>query len=227
VREALRQLDAQGAADFEAHQEERARREAESGRKLPGREPSPTGSKGKERLANTTDPDSRMLRARNRFVQGYNAKAALSSDQVVVAAEVTNAANDATMLIPMVGASEANLAAAGATAPAVFAADTGYRNAENLAMDKTAEPLVPADQHGRADPAALRKEMLTRLGTDTGRSLYAKRKVTTEPVFGNIKANLRHRRFSRRGLSAVQSEWRLICSVHNPMKIQRRRLAIG
>jgi transposase len=278
VREALRQLDAQGASDFEAHQAERTRREAELGRKLPGRKPSPTGSKGKERLANTTDPDSRMLRARNRFVQGYNAQAAVSIDQVVVAAEVTNAANDATMLIPMVATSEANLAAAGATAPAVFAADTGYWSAENLAMETAAELLIPpmpvtkgpahddasiarrdavfsrveageikpadaarqlgissawaymllADrQHGRADPAVLRKEMLARLETDEGRSLYAKRKITTEPVFGNIKANLRHRRFSRRGLSAVESEWRLICSVHNLIKVRSRRLAIG
>jgi hypothetical protein len=69
--------------------------------------------------------------------------------------------------------------------------------------------------------------MLARLETDEGRSLYAKRKITTEPVFGNIKANLRHRRFSRRGLSAVESEWRLICSVHNLIKVRSRRLAAG
>lgn len=67
-----------------------------------------------------------MRRARNRFVQGYNAHTAVSADQSVVAAEVTNAANDPTMLVPMVTASEANLAAVGAAPPSVFAADTGY-----------------------------------------------------------------------------------------------------
>jgi hypothetical protein len=51
-----------------------------------------------------------MLRARNRFLQGYNAQVAVSTDQVIVAAEVTNAANDSTMFVPMVRASEENLA---------------------------------------------------------------------------------------------------------------------
>jgi len=67
--------------------------------------------------------------------------------------------------------------------------------------------------------------MLDRLETPEGRATYAKRKITTEPVFGNIKANLRCRRFSGRGLSAAQSEWRLICSVHNLLKVRRHRMA--
>jgi transposase len=73
VREALRQLDEQGAADYESYLAERAARERATGHKLPGRKPTPGGKTGKERLANPTDPDSRMLRARNRFLQGYNA----------------------------------------------------------------------------------------------------------------------------------------------------------
>ena len=68
LREALRQLDERGASDWESYQAERAAKEAASGRKLPGRKPSPGSAKGKERQANTTDPDSRMLRARNRFL---------------------------------------------------------------------------------------------------------------------------------------------------------------
>jgi hypothetical protein len=59
-----------------------------------------------------------------------------------------------------------------------------------------------------------------------GRQTYAKRKVTTEPVFGNIKANLRCRRFSGRGMQAALSQWRLICSVHNLLKVRNHRLAI-
>ncbi len=279
VREALRQLDEQGAANFEAHQADRARREAELGHKLPGRKPKPGGSRDKERLANTTDPDSRMLRARNRFLQGYNAQAAVSGDQVIVAAEVTNAANDSTMFVPMVTATEANLEAAGAQPPETFAADTGYWSAENLTVETSAELLITpmpatkgkldhdrsaierraevfanvetgtitltdaaeelgisygwanhlldAHRHGRRDPAVLRQEMRDRLETDEGRARYAMRKITTEPVFGNIKANLRHRRFSGRGMSAVESEWRLICSVHNLLKVRNRRLAVG
>ena len=105
--------------------------------------PNRAGARAKERLANTTDPDSRMLRARNHFVQGYNAQAAVSTDQVIVAAEVTNAANDTTMLIPMVSATEANLAAAVRSCLRMFVADTGYWSGENLAVETTAELLIP------------------------------------------------------------------------------------
>jgi hypothetical protein len=68
--------------------------------------------------------------------------------------------------------------------------------------------------------------MLERLLSPEGRATYAKRKLTTEPVFGNIKANLRCRRSSGRGLQAVRREWRIICAVHNLMKL-RARVALG
>jgi hypothetical protein len=279
VREALRQLDEHGAADFESHLAQRVAREQASGRKLPGRKPVPGGRTGKERLANPTDPDSRMLRARNRFVQGYNAQAAVSTDQVIVAAEVTNAANDSTMFVPMVRASEENLAAAEGDGIGTFVADTGYWSVENVTLDTSAAVFIiplpstqgiadPDDPRiqgrskvleriaagelsvkegalemgvsynwarrlfedrlvGRGDPAVLRNQMLDRLSTPGGRETYAKRKITTEPVFGNIKANLRCRRFSGRGMGAALSEWRLICSVHNLLKVRNHRLAIA
>jgi hypothetical protein len=69
--------------------------------------------------------------------------------------------------------------------------------------------------------------MLARLDTDEARALYAKRKISVEPVFGNIKANLRCRRFNGRGMKAVSSEWRFICAVHNLMKLRTMRLANG
>ena len=68
--------------------------------------------------------------------------------------------------------------------------------------------------------------MLARLRTERGRTTYAKRKVLVEPVFGNLKANLRFRRFSRRGINAALSEWRLICAVHNLLKMRGRLPAI-
>ncbi len=88
-----------------------------------------------------------------------------------------------------------------------------------------ARKLLRDHRSGRPDPAQLRNAMLKRLTTDTGAAAYAKRKTTVEPVFGNLKANLGFRRFSRRGLDAASSEWRLICTVHNLLKIQRHRLA--
>ena len=279
VREALRQLDEQGAADYASYLAERAAREQATGHKLPGRKPTPGGKAGKERLANPTDPDSRMLRARNRFLQGYNAQAAVSTDQVIVAAEVTNAANDSTMFAPMVRATEKNLASSKANDVGTFVADTGYWSIENAMIATPSKVLIPpmpttrgitdpndsriqerrgvleridagmlslkegaiemgvsyawapqllaGHRAGRADPAVLKRQMLDRLATAEGRQTYAKRKITTEPAFGNIKANLRCRRFSGRGLQAALSEWRLICSIHNLLKVRNHRLAIA
>ncbi len=90
-----------------------------------------------------------------------------------------------------------------------------------------AHKLLANRRHNRGDPAVHRQAMLTRLDTDEARALYAKRKITVEPVFGNIKANLRCRRFSGRGMKAVTSEWRFICAVHNLMKLRTMRLAAG
>lgn len=280
LREALRQLDERGASDQQSYEAARAAKEAALGRKLPGRKPRPNSRKAKERLANVTDPDSRMLRARNRFVQGFNAQAAVSEDQVIVAAELTNAANDTTMFVPVVEATETNLAEAGRPdAVGAYVADAGYWSVPNLTHPVEAEVLItpmPATQgitdpddprigarqkvidrleageltlraaaaemgvsetwarklrddrrSGTPDPARLRKAMLERLSTEEGHSLYAHRKITAEPVFGNIKANLRFRRFSRRSMPAALSEWRFVCSVHNLLKLRNVRLAFG
>ncbi len=280
LAEALRQLDEQGASDPESYQAERAAKEAAGGRRLPGRKPQAGSRRAKVRQANTTDPDSRMLRARNRFLQGYNAQAAMAEDQVIVASEMTNAANDSTMFEPLVTATEANLAAVGrADAVGAYAADAGYWSVPNATLQADAEILIapmPAtqgitdpddpritertkvlDRHeageltlkqaavkmgvsetwarhlrasrrsGAPDPARVRKDMLERLATEEGKARYAKRWFCAEPAFGNIKANLRFRRFSRRGQQAALSEWRLICSVHNLLKLRNVRSAFG
>jgi hypothetical protein len=257
---------------------EREEKEAELGRKLPGRKPRKGSEhRGKTRQANITDPDSRMLRARNRFVQGYNAQAAVSEDHIVVAAEMSNAANDSTQLVPMIDATRENLAEVNGPDVGTYVADAGYWSAENLSrvpdvdllvapmpatsgitdpndprrkerqgVIKRAEAgeltitqaaremgvtptwarrLVNDHRRGVPDPAQLRVEMNERLGSETGAAAYAKRKTTVEPVFGNLKANLGFRQFSQRGIDAVRSEWRLICTIHNMLKLHRHRLA--
>jgi transposase len=226
---------------------------------------------GKERQANVTDPDSRKLLNKGRYLQGYNAQAAVSGDQIVIEADVTNNASDATVLEPMVRSTLANLAEVKAPAPETFLADTGYwSTAAFNALAPTADVVVPPPKSTKKDPArqkvvldayiggeidvaeaarrlevtpnrvyALAREtttpgsnyswrrlMFERLGTEEGRAIYRRRKISVEPVFGNIKANIGYRRFTRRGLSAVHSEWRLICTAHNLLKLRQRRLAI-
>ena len=171
LREALRQLDEAGASDWDSYQAERAAKQAASGRKLPGRKPQPGSARGKQRQANVTDPDSRMLRARNRFLQGYNAQAAISEDQVIVAAELTNAAHDSTMFAPLVTAAEVNLTAAGRPeAVGAYAADAGYWSVPNATLATDAAEILIAPMpatHGITDPddprIAARHEVLGRL----------------------------------------------------------------
>jgi hypothetical protein len=143
LAEALRQLEEQGPSDWESYKADRAAKEKAAGRRLPGRKPRPESKKAKRCHANTTDPDSRMLRARNRFLQGYNAQAAMSEDQVIVASELTNVANDSTMFAPLLRSTEANLAAAAQIDPVgAYAADAGYWRVPNATLDTEAELLI-------------------------------------------------------------------------------------
>ena len=55
---------------------------------------------------------------------------------------------------------------------------------------------------------------------------YRLRKQVVEPVFGQIKQARGFRQFLRRGLAQVQSEWTLICTVHNLLKLAAARSLI-
>ena len=81
------------------------------------------------------------------------------------------------------------------------------------------------DYQCRTDPTIVRRAMDDKLARPTNTDLYRKRQHSIEPVFGNIKANLGYRRFARRGLPAVNSEWRLICASHNMLKLRQARPA--
>lgn len=278
LREALRQLDADGSTDWEAYQAQRAEKEAALGRKLSGRKAKPGGRRTKRRHANVTDPDSRMLRAGQRFVQGYNAQAAVTGEQVIVAAEVTNAANDTTQFQPLLTSTRENLTRAGYHGEVgAVVADAGYWSTGNALTDTDATVLIatiPATngsitsgdprlktrtkvlsrldrgeltireaaaqlgisypwarrllmeyrEHGQ-DPAIVRAAMEARLTEEANAAHYARRKITVEPVFGNLKHNKGYRTFTRRGLTAVDSEWKLICAGHNLLKLWRAQAA--
>jgi transposase len=92
---------------------------------------------------NITDPDSRLMKARSGFVQGYNAQAVVTSDQIVIGAEITNAPVDRTLLVPMLEATTETLADAGVTAAlGVLVADAGYWSQQNATADVDCELLI-------------------------------------------------------------------------------------
>jgi transposase len=183
--------------------------------------------------ANTTDPDSKNLKAFRGYVQGYNAQAVVTEQQIVIAAEVNVDPQDFSHLGPMVAAAQAELANAGIDEqPDVVVADAGYWHHQQ--MDELAAQgiavLIPPDSKKRttARPGwdGGRYTWMRRLlATDIGRELYDKRHQTIEPVFGQIKFNRKIDRFQRRGRSAVRSEWRLAAATHNLLKLHQHRTA--
>jgi hypothetical protein len=185
--------------------------------------------------ANVTDPDSRFLHTRNGTVQGYNAQAATTLEQVIVAAELTDEANDVHQLEPMLKATATTLAAAGIKQqPEAALADSGYWSIANLtAIPNAPELYIPPARHGRqgkprkdgkpsgSNSDELRAAMTAKLNSEAGKARYAKRKETVEPTFGQIKDVRGARQLMRRGLAACDAEWKLLCGTHNLLKLWR------
>jgi len=166
-------------------------------------------------------------------VQGYNAQAAVTENQIIVAAEITTEAPDFGRLEPVFEAALRDLEFAGVNErPGVVVADAGYwhkRQMEKIVSNGT-QVLIPPDSDLKEKPRAgwtggLYDHMRRVLKTELGHAIYQQRKQTVEPVFGHTKHNRRIDRFQRRGRAAALSEWRLIAATHNLGKLHNHRIA--
>ena len=183
---------------------------------------------------NFTDPDSRIMRdsSTKSFQQSYNCQAAVDDQaQVIVAADVTQQANDKAQVEPMAQQVQKNTG----TLPKEVSADAGYFSEHNVSYltEVGIDPYVATRQRKHSEKSILaprgripkdataKQRMARKLRTKKGRAAYAKRKQTVEPVFGQIKEARGFRRFLLRGLEAVRAEWRLICLGHNLLKLFR------
>ncbi len=190
--------------------------------------------------ANITDPDSRIMKTKAGFVQGYNCQAAVNECQIVLSCSVTQEANDLRQYQPMVDATVASLAAAGVSeAIGTFLADAGYWSEANatavgpqrlIATTKDWKQRRVARELGTTDGpppegASHLEAMEHRLRTVEGAAQYAKRSHTVEPVFGNEKHNRGFKVFRRRGHRAASSEWALINISHNLGKLFSHQVA--
>ena len=223
-------------AEWQRRKDAGTRRGAQPGEHPPGRNP----DKDKPPRANTTDPDSRTMRGGRGLVQGYNAQAAVTADQVIVGQTLTQEATDAHQLFPVLDDAAEQLNQAGIdSAGDTAAADAGYANeetfteAENRGLHVLA-PMISDERRATGEDPAGTKPMTTRpataraqakLRTRQGRDDYALRGRTVEPVFGQIKDRQGLRQFLRRGLENVTTEWSLACTAHNLRKIHTHRLA--
>jgi transposase len=251
IREAKARLEAEARARAEIEQRRRdeaqARREAE-GRTRRGKEPAPIDPTPEAKAqTNFTDAESKIMKQSNKgFDYSYNAQAVVDgADQIIVAAEATNAANDKEQAVPMAQAALENLKAAGIARPTAAdgtptpipnTADAGYFSEqavgelESLGLDphiavgrqKHHEAPVPAEAAAPSAEASVKEKMQQKLRMASGKALYAARKQIIEPVFGLIKSARGIRRFLLRGLEKVSAEWQLICLTHNLLKIWRR-----
>ena len=267
----LDELEAEAAAkSYEAHIQRRAEQEAATGRPVRGRRPKPGSATHRSRQhANSTDSDSRLLKSKGGYLQGYNAQAAATRDQVIVAASVTNGAHDATEFTPVLDETKANLRRAGSKRRIrTVVADAGYWSNDNVTTRGVEAIIAPGkarrldeitateqarsevlDQLERGEitkpdaaqrlgvtrtrvnqllrnrrlgsPETLTTAMIDKLSTTRGRRLYRQRAASIEPVFAQTKHNRGFRGFSRRGLAAVDSEWKLIAATHNLLKLWR------
>ncbi len=216
-KEQLERAQADQQAEYEANLAWRAAWEAEHGRRLAGRKPTPPDpSVLAERRLNTTDPDTRLMkRAGGKSVQGYNAQVVASPEQVIIAADVTQSHNDGDQLEPIVAHAAETLREAGVEeAIGIVLADRGYWN--SLAISEVRrqgiDVLVPTQDRRRNAPRKLAprqgveaQRIEAVLSTPEGQALYRRRQQIVEPVFAHTKVIRRSDRFLRRGLAACQA----------------------
>jgi len=190
---------------------------------------------------NFTDPESRIMKGADGFVQGYNAQAAVEPEMgLIVGQLVTQAANDKEQLKPLLEAIEAQ----SGHRPEAILADSGYCSEENLKhLESADEPekkiegyiATGKQKHGeyrqpcRRGPlpkGATRVDRMRRkLQTKVGKAVYAARKCVVEPVFGQIKQAQGFRQFVLRGIHKVKGEWALVCLSHNIRRLHAAQQA--
>lgn len=214
---------------------QREQEEEETGKKKPGPKPTPPEEVelDEDTKANATDPDSQTLKTRTGWLQGFNAQAWVDcEDQLILAMDVTNDANDVHQLAPLLD----QFRAQHGRKPRNGIFDAGYCSEDNFALqdedielyiattkdwkrrEKLAEQGPP---RGRIPKDITPTERMERkLRTKRGKAQYRKRGQTVEPVFGQ-HVNRGLDRFLLRGLRGAKAEWSLFSATHNLLKLWR------
>jgi transposase len=188
--------------------------------------------KGRQQVSRT-DPESRFLRTARGWELGYTADLAVSDDHVIVATRVTQNATDNGSLLAMVEEVERQCRAR----PEKVTGDSGFfsgqavREMKQRGIDlylpdnnlrhemRTGERAEGIGRRRIRDPEHQR--MREKLRTTAGRAQYRRRQAVVEPVFGILKEQRGMRRFRRRGLAAVTTEWMMAAIAYNLTRIAR------
>lgn len=190
---------------------------------------------------NFTDPESRIMKANNKgWDQSGNAQAVVDSTaQIIVAADVTDQANDSRQMEPMLEQAKQNVGEEAEMKRVSL--DAGYFSESNVDWLQKQKidgyvatgrlkhgQRVAAAPRGRAPKGLSCKEYMARkLRTLKGRATYARRKAIVEPVFGQLKRVMGFRQFLLRGLKQMRGEWRLACLCYNVRRLFGAGLAMA
>jgi transposase len=180
---------------------------------------------------NFTDPESRIMKGPDGFVQAYNVQVAVDDLQLIVGQAVTQETNDKKQLMPMIRTVEQQ----SGNTPDHVLADAGYCSDESLTAiaatridayistrkQKHGERPGPCPRGPVPKHATIVDRMARKLLTKAGAAAYAARKGIVEPVIGQIKHARGFRQFLLRGFEKVQGEWSLVCTTHNILKLYR------
>lgn len=222
-------------AEYAAKLRAREAKARESGRKPRGPAPPPPkpGVREKDQY-NFTDPESRIMKnsTNQGFAHHYNVQVGVDQESLLIVANlVVNNPSDRGQALPTVDTIPDAIGQ-----PAAAALDNGYFSPDNITGLKARgiDPYIatgrePHHKSWRArfaeesesppEDASLIIKMAYKLQTQIGKSIYAARKYTVEPVIGIIKEVMGFRQFSLRGLAAVTGEWCLIYLAYNLKKL--------
>lgn len=191
----------------------------------------PPGTPPDKAQYNFTDPESRLMKRSDGFLQGYNAQAAVDgAHHIIVAQHLTTNASDVHQLLPLLDGLKRHLG----RNPQEVSADAGYCSESNLQALRRRRIrgyiATGRQKHGQAVGARPQAALGTavaamqrRLRRGGRRSRYRLRKQIAEPVFGIIKHARGFRQFLLRGLRKVTGEWSLVCTAHNLLKLAGAR----
>ena len=195
-----------------------------------GRKRGPAQTPPDRAQRNFTDPDSHIMPSAGGFIAGYNGQIAVdAAHQVILAHRLSTNPADYAALVPLIDQARAHLGAK----PREVPGDSGFATEANLATlaeRRIAAYLLPGRiRHGETDPAAgrtlkakpLMHAMAQTIRRAGRRSRYRLRKQVVEPVFGHIKHTRGFRQFLMRGLNKVRSEWAMLCTAHNVLKLHK------
>ena len=209
IRQAKAELEAE--AKSEAEREPDPQKNSHKGK--------PTGVPEEKSQRNFTDPDSRIMKSSDGYIQGYNAQTAVDGHrQVIVAQTLSNNGSDMNQMPTLLQQIKQNL---GRQAKEV-SADSGYcsrRNLIELIRRHIRGYISTARQDSHQNIGEQVQQMRSRIKRGGWRSRYRLRKQIVEPVFGQIKSARGFRQFLLRGQQKVASEWSLLCTAHNLLKL--------